>query len=297
MYSAYWYGKARPFPTGKRLAEHCKTLLRHGVTDYVPQWGLDNARRYLEETDARKVCSNEGVTITLGLGLDTQSQNVAAHEAKVTAAILDAQSARVAGLCERVSLDWEGWWNGAARKAAAARIAARVLEDFPDAPKHTDDCPWWAPLSYIDDAGRSRATHPGAPTVEFGRLVGRRYVQAYGAQKDGSPDGRSLRFLNWSRHPSQYASLGRWEILPTTQLYARSLRDQIATLTAEPEQRLWTFNQIDPQASLALRVVAELERRGFVIDPGMVTAFQRSVGLVADGIVGPKTLAALQVRP
>lgn len=295
MFGAYWYGKAKPFFTGKWLANHCRRLRAHGVGAYIPQWGLDNARRYLEDTDACKVCAAEGISIVLGLGLDTQSQNVAAHEAKVTAAILDALGAHELGLCDRVSLDWEGWWNGAARRAAAERIAARVLQDFPDAPKVVDDCPWWAPLHFIDDNGRKRATHPGAPTVEFGRLCGRRFPQVYGAQRDGSPDGRSLRFLAWSRHPSQYASLGAWEVLPTTQLYARSLRDQITTLLAEPEQRLWTFNQIDANASLALRVVAAIARRGFILDPGAIMAFQRSVGLVPDGIVGPLTLRALEL--
>jgi hypothetical protein len=52
---------------------------------------------------------------------------------------------------------------------------------------HVTDCPWWAPLT----APGGHATHPHAPTVQFGELVSDRYVQAYGGPVDGRSASRS----------------------------------------------------------------------------------------------------------
>lgn len=292
MLVAYWYGGARPFPTGKTLVKHLRELKRHGVSAYMPQHGLDNARVYIERHNVARVCADEGIKLYLGLGLDRgrSTPTDQAHERNVSRAIIDAQAARAAGIVARVSLDWEGYWTG--KRAMAERIAQRVLDAHPDAPEHTEDCPWWAPLFYIDSNGKKRPTHPSAPTVEWGRLVSRRYVQAYGAQSDGSPDGRSLAWLAWSRSPTQYAALGAWGIGLTSQMYARSLNDQVRTLLAEPVQRLWTFDQADPRAKLALLVVYALYLRGYT-GPEAVRAFQHIEKIAVDGIVGPVTLHRL----
>jgi len=296
MFVAYWYGGNAAWPTGAKLVKLLRELKTHGVEGFLPQHALDNARLYIERHDVRRVCRDEGVSLFLGLGLDRgrSTPSDAAHERNVTRAILEAQATRAAGVVDRVSLDWEGYWNG--KRAMAERIASRVLEAHPEAPEHTEDCPWWAPLFFIDAHGRKRATHPSAPTREFGAIVSARYVQAYGAQKDGSPDGRSLAWLAWSRSPTQYASLGAWPVRLTSQMYARSLADQINTLLHEPNQRLWTFDQADPRARRALRVVEALRLKG-LRGPEAVRDFQRAEKIAVDGIVGPVTLHRLGLGP
>jgi hypothetical protein len=296
VFYAYWYGGNAAWPTGAKLVKHVRELKRHGVRGFIPQHALDNARVYIERHDVARVCRDEGVSLMLGLGLDRgrSTPTDAQHEVNATRSIIAALDAQKAGTVARVSLDWESYWKG--RRAMAERIAQRVLDAHPDAALHTEDCPWWAPLFFIDAHGRKRPTHPSAPTREFGRLVRERYVQAYGAQADGSPDGRSLAWLAWSRSPTQYLSLGPWTIGLTSQMYARSLADQINTLLREPEQRLWTFDQADPRAKRALLVVEALRVRGFELKDA-VRDFQRAEGIAVDGIVGPVTLYHLGLGP
>lgn len=296
MFTAYWYGGARPFPTGHALAKLCLDLRKHGVTGYLPQYALDEARKHIERDDVLRICDEHGIELQLGLGLDKgrSTPTNELHEKNVTKAIIAALELRARGGVTRVSLDWEGYWDG--KRAMAARIVQKVLDEHPDAGQHADDCPWWAPLFTIDSNGRKRGTHPSAPTQEFGRIVRRRIVQAYGAQADGSPDGRSLAMLKWARSPTQYASLGAWDVLPTTQLYARSLNDHVRTLLTEPEQVLWTWNEIDARARKALRVVEALRERGFV-GANAVEAFQKAVKIAVDGVVGPVTLFHLGLGP
>lgn len=296
MFYAYWYGGNAAWPTGAKLVKHLRTLKKHGVRGFIPQHALDEARLYIARHDVARVCRDEGVSLALGLGLDRgkSTPTDAQHEQNATRSIIAALDAQKAGTVERVSLDWEGYWKG--RRAMADRIAQRVLDAHPDAPERCEDCPWWAPLFYIDAHGRKRPTHPSAPTREFGRLVGARYVQAYGAQADGSPDGRSLAWLSWSRSPTQYASLGPWQIGLTAQLYARSLNDQVRTLNAEPSQRLWTWDQADARAKRALLVVEALRARGFT-GAGAVAEFQLASKIAVDGIVGPVTLYHLGLGP
>lgn len=296
MLHAYWYGKAKPFPTGRALEAHLRTLALHGIDGYIPQYALDNGRKYCEANEVAAQCAALGMRLTLGLGLDKgpSTKTDAEHETNVTRALIAAIAYAKSNAGVRVSLDWESWWEG--RRAMAARIVAAVLKEHPDAPQLCEDCPWWAPLFIVDRNGRKRPTHPNAPTIEFGALVGSRWVQAYGAQADGSPEGRSYAMLKWSRSPSQYAALGPWTIGPTTQLYARSLNDQVKLLLLEPEQRLWTWNEADKNAILALRVVRELANSGCT-GALAVRHFQMARGLTADDIVGPQTLAALGLGP
>jgi hypothetical protein len=295
MKIAYWYGGGAPWPIGKRLVTLLRELRAHGVDGYMPQYALEEAATYIDRFNVRKACSDEGVSLFLGLGLDRgrSTRSDEAHEKNVTRAILSAAELAAAGTVARVSLNWETYWTG--KRAMAERIATAVLKRGPTAGTF-EDCPWWAPLFYVDSNGRKRPTHPRAPTVEFGRLVGSRFVQAYGAQADGSPDGRSLAMLKWSRSPTQYKSLGVWPVYATTQLYGRSLNDHVHTLLAEPAQRLWTWNEADRRAKLALRAVQALAERGFT-GPDAVIEFQVAEKIAADDVVGPVTLWRLELGP
>lgn len=201
-------------------------------------------------------------------------------------------SVRALRLGAPVMNDWEEAWCAPDGRASATRLVDRVLAAVPDAAERYLDCPWWAPLFTIDRAGKRRPTHPRAPTREFGRLCARdRYVQCY-----GTAAGVALRKLAWARSPTQYASLGAWNIRASTQSFGRSLQDNVDVLLVEKTQCVWNYgptnDAMDANCRLGLRVVHALRGFGFN-GPGAVTGFQHARGLVPDGIVGPKTLGAL----
>ena len=82
------------------------------------------------------------------------------------------------------------------------------------------------------------------------------------------------------------------------QQYRASVQDHVNLLLAESltgSVFLWHWGEADVAAKLALRVVVELERRGFR-GPGAVERFQRAEGgLKVDGFVGPETCKALGI--
>jgi hypothetical protein len=185
-------------------------------------------------------------------------------------------------------MDWEGAWDGYQKKAAA--VVADVVKRAPDAPTRVTDCPWWAPLYRLDSNGVKHPTHPSAPTREFGAIATQdRYVQAYGAPYEG----RSQRMLSWAQDPSQYASLGNWDIRPALQLYLRSVRDHLTMLFAHPTVCLWEYYAMDTSARWALMAHRSITALGFT-GPSAVAEYQRAQGhLTVDGKLGPLTAAAL----
>lgn len=269
LYAWLW-----PLPTDPaRAAADLRALGVRGVipqqSDDAPAWCHRHAAAFIDA----------GLEVVVGLGKNNP------------ASIHDALSVPGAA---GVMLDWEGWWDG--QRALADQTATKVLADHPDAAARIVDCPWWAPLYYVSRDGKRHATHPSAPTREFGRLVRRRFVQAYGANV-GPEDGHSSRLLAWARDPSQYASMGAWDIRPAVQMYRRSVRDHVQLLLAELATgavALWDWSEADAACVVALRVVEALRARGFT-GPGAVARFQASASLAADDVVGPRTCAALGV--
>lgn len=258
-------------------AKTAAALVAHGITGVLPH-GTGAMLKWLR-AGALRAFQEAGLEVCPSLSYVRTSTILPALELDV--GHLDGG---------RVMLDWEGWWDG--RKPLAKSIVAEVLRAVPDAALRTSDCPWWAPLFYIDDDGRKHPTHPRAPTKEFGVLCAEdRYVQAYGA----GHSGRSTEMLEWARSPTQYASMGAWTIRPAHQLYARSLNDVVRTTLAERTQCLWDWIGSDATARRGLRVVFALRQRGYAGVHAVLT-FQARAGLVVDGIVGPKTLAALGVK-
>jgi hypothetical protein len=184
-------------------------------------------------------------------------------------------------------LDWEGYWDG--KQAQATQIVNQVLAQIPDANDRVTDCPWWAPLYYLDQSKVHHATHGSGPNAQFGQLAaGQRFVQAYGAPYDGESSG----MLAWARDPSQWASMGSWPIFPAHQAYTRSIADCVFTLTAEPTVILWDYLEMDHNARFALTVRKFLTTHGFS-GPPAVAEFQKAAGgLSIDNIWGPKSTAA-----
>ena len=269
LYAWLWPLPADP----ARTAADLRTL---GVTGVIPQ-SSDDAPAWCRRHIGAFL--SEGLEVIVGLG---KSNPKCIHDA------LTVPGAR------GVMLDWEGWWDG--QRALAAETAAAVLAQHPDAAERIVDCPWWAPLYFLSRDGKRHGTHPSAPTREFGQLVKRRFVQAYGADV-GPEDGHSARLLAWARDPSQYASMGAWDIRPALQMYRRSVADQVQLLLTELVTGavcLWDWSEADAACLVALRVVEALRSRGFV-GPGAVRACQSSAGLGADDVVGPATCAALGV--
>lgn len=71
--------------------------------------------------------------------------------------------------------------------------------------------------------------------------------------------------------------------------------DTVASAVEHPLACLWAVpTRVDAEGRLALLALCELWRRGFW-GAGGVQRFQASAGLVADGVCGPKTCAALGV--
>lgn len=255
-------------------------LVELGVRGVIPQASLFAPVWCEQHAPALRAA---GLHVTAGLGLD------GAHTApEIAGAIKHGLDS-----ADGVMLDWEKpvLWETKSGNALAETIVDDVLTHRSDAIGRVIDCPWWAPLYYVDGAGNHHGTHPHAPTKTFGRLAAsERFVQAYGAPNNGE----SARMLAWARDPSQYASMGAWAIRPAHQGYHRSVRDQVDTLMAEPTVCLWDYEEFDANCRTALRAVKALRALGFD-GAGGVRAFQTSVGLTPDGIVGSRTLAALSI--
>lgn len=270
-----------------RLCERAQFL---GLTGLILQDGLRSpwwARRH----NAAKIAWQHGLLLTIGLGMD--GRNGWAQELhKVSDAIL--ASLATTPYC---MLNWEGKWeNDAADRARADQVVDAVLAAKPHASKLCVDAPWWAPLTVrrrIRGKWVHRPTHPRAPTREFGRLcTGQRFVQAYGANVPGSPDGASSRMLQWARDPSQYPSLGTpaANVLPALQGYRRSVTDHVRTLLADDVVCLWHLGALDRECVAALQFVCAIRQRGFT-GPDADVRFQLAHSIPGPDIVGPRALA------
>lgn len=290
-----------PLPTDMSDWAHmCATAKRLGLTGLIPQEGLSapgwaKGRSRAERGQAARIAKDAGLVLTLGLGMD--GRNGWAQE-------LPKLAGAVVGCLENAPLamlNWEGKWeNDAQDRDRADTVVDLVLAADPSASRRCVDAPWWAPLSVrrrVNGRLVHAATHPRAPAREFGRLcTGHRYVQAYGANVPGSPDGASTRMLEWARDPSQYPKLGisADRILPAYQGYKRTVTDHVRTLLASPVVALWVLQKFDRECRAALQFVQAIGRLGYV-GPGADVRFQTAAGIPGPEIVGPRAMAAAGV--
>jgi hypothetical protein len=135
-------------------------------------------------------------------------------------------------------------------------------------------------------------THPYAPCREFGRLCTKqRFVQVYGANLPGSPDGASLNMLDWSRNLTQWPSLGTPAefVLPATQGYHRSVSDIVYTLLEEPFQFIWNSQEMSKEFKVSLVIANQIKKKGF----NCVEQVQKFYGLPVIHKIDEKTVQAL----
>lgn len=203
-----------------------------------------------------------------------------------TQRIVDVLHAPLDGCC----LDWETYWDG--KQALAQSIVDAVLTAVPAARGRVIDCPWWAPLF----TPNGHPTHPRAPTLQFGELCVDRYTQDYGAPVDG----RTASMLAWSRNATQYASFHQpWLMRSAAQGYHRSVSDVVTWSMAESTNGataiVWDYLELDASTTCALDCRIALLSKGFAGALAVQHFQQAHPPLVVDGIVGPKTCAALGV--
>lgn len=261
-----------------------------GIAGVIPQNGVSTLD-WLTQDRINKFASY-GLKVCIGFGLDSKitSLDKKADVLIKACGVKEKNPNVVSGLM----LNWETYWDG--KKTEAKYVVDKVLAAYPKANTYCVDAPWWAPLYLIGNGGNKINTHPSAPTKEWGILCANdRYPQVYGrGGKVGVNDGNSTSMLKWARHPSQYASMGTWTILPSYQAYNGSLNDQVKTLLADPVVCLWDAPEWDANCINALKVVKKLKDLGFK-GPTAVKDFQAKNGLTADGIIGPNTLNKLGI--
>lgn len=256
------------------------TLRAHGITGVIPQQSAQAiawARRWAP------ALAREGLDTMIGLGRIT---------ADITIAALDVESAK--GVMQNQEL-----WKSVADSNA---LCDTVLRARPDAADRMMDCHYPC-LTKDPETGKSTGWHRIARA--WAPICGLRAPQCYwarggGGTTDGPRDGWVAARLAWARE--DYARAGGSpadRVRLSRQLYRASVQDHVDVLLAESVTGavfLWNWGEADSSARCALRIVATLERRGFA-GPGAVERFQRAEGLAPDGLVGPKTCAALGVIP
>lgn len=254
-------------------------LRRHGITGVIPQQSAQAiawARRWAP------LLKREGLDTMIGLGRITAQHTIDALRVPDVAGVMQNQEL----------------WKSVADSEA---LCEAVLRAEPDAAARMMDCHYPC-LTRDPETGKrtgwARIAKAWAP------ICGLRAPQCYwarggGGTTDGPRDGWVAARLAWAReeYPRAGGSPAN-RVRVSRQQYRASCQDHVNLLLAESltgSVFLWHWGEADVAAKLALRIVCELERRGFR-GPGAVERFQRAEGgLKVDGFVGPETCKALGI--
>lgn len=260
----------------------------------------------------RAAFGNPNLPLVVGVGMDGIAKRVAKGEWSIERGVACfvelARRADDAGAC---AIKWnaEGGWKREPNTAERARLEevvrrglAEVARLYPDLrqlftsydhPGHHSAFPWKAWLGegspvtesywqvYAAGLGKEVNPHRGAlPARERSSIAS--YQKALRARllRPDVPDGT----------PGDETDLD-WR--PYLQLHHVHASDTIALAVRYPTTALWAIpSRADAHGRAAFLALCELHRRGFWGE-GSIERFQASRGLVADGIVGPRTLAQL----
>lgn len=243
----------------------------------APRWlaGLDPGESLIRADVLRLY----GLQVTAGFGLDGDWSATTMAQA-----ISDGGS--IADAC---MLDWEKQtrWETKQGRALAQATVDLVLKHDSTMNQRTADAPWWKP-----------SVHKGAPTLIWDKLARYHFVQAYGAPSRDNP----TEITEWMYHSVslvEYPALGipAERVLPAEQMYGHSIAAAGRLVLAdESVVALWDVEEADDVFVQALHARKAIRNLGYPTTLEGLRLAQAALGTKPDGILGPKTLAALGIH-
>lgn len=254
-----------------------------------------------------------GVTLVVGVGIDGLARDVTTGIRSVDNGVAQLVTlARRAQDVGAVAICWnaEAGWKRPPSSPERARLASLIRQGLAavaqlvpgveqwhtayDHPSYHSTYPWEAwlgpgspiaaslPQVYAAPGGDVMAHRGALPAREARALASWRAAVRAGWIREDAPEGTT-------------ADLADCDWLPYYQLHHVRTADTVSSAVRHPLAALWALpTRSDDAGRLALRALCALHRGGWW-GRGGIERFQASAGLTPDGVVGPRTLAALGV--